>query len=156
MGDCYRYGYGVQQDANQAAYSYTKATQAGVGNRALVGAHSYLADMYEKGEGLSKSQERAAFHLMFAADRYNPDAQLKVALMFEEENGSEMNLNRAIMYFKLSARGGNATAHLKVEKYIEIGYGVERPRKLSTETIQEVADIGHYGAQTLVRTITRH
>jgi len=59
MGDCYRYGYGVKKDATQAVYYYSKATQANVGMRALNNAHSSLADMYEKGEGLVKSQERA-------------------------------------------------------------------------------------------------
>lgn len=89
--------------------------------------------MYEKGEGVIKSQERAAYHFMFAADRYDPEAQLKVALIFEEGNGPQVHLNRAVMYFKLSARGGNKKEHLKVEKYLELSHGVERPKKSSDE-----------------------
>jgi len=130
MGDCYRHGYGVRRDANQAVYNYTKATKANIGMRARSQAHATLGDMYTKVEGLPKLQDKAMFHFMFAAERYNHEAQMRVGLMFEGDDLANRNLDRAIMYFKLSARGGNAQAHLKVEKYIELGHTASNLREM--------------------------
>jgi len=75
--------------------------------RTLRQAHMSLGDMCEKGEGMPKSQEQAAFHFMFAAERYDAEAQLKVAIMFEEGSVFDKNIDRAVLYFNLSARGGH-------------------------------------------------
>jgi len=62
---------------------------------------------------------------------------MRVGLMFEGDDlAANRDLDRAIMYFKLSARGGNAQAHLKVEKYIELGHGVEPPRNGSVQELE--------------------
>lgn len=60
-----------------------------------------LGDMYEKGEGVSRIQEKSLLHHMLAADRRDPDAQLKVAMMFEEGYGTGLHPER-VMYLKLS------------------------------------------------------
>lgn len=70
LGDCYRYGYGVDRSNDQAIWNYNKAISANLGVRALVDGHMSLGDMYEKGEGLPKVPKQAAYHFMFAADRY--------------------------------------------------------------------------------------
>lgn len=71
--------------------------------RALNNAHASLAAMVEKGEGVDKSQEHAIYHYVYAADRYDADAQFKVSLMLGEGNGVDQHIDRAVMYFKLSS-----------------------------------------------------
>jgi len=151
LGDCYRHGYGVDRNVDQAIWNYNKAISANLGVRALVDAHMSLADMYEKGEGLPRVPKQAAHHFMYAAERYNADAQFKVALMYEVGEGVDLNVDRAVMYFKLSARGGNSHAFLKAEEYLQKGHGIQNSTTLSIEDVQKVADEGHSGALKLLR-----
>jgi len=155
LGDCYRYGYGVQRDANLAVYNYKQSTRANVGMRALSLAHESLGDMYEKGEGLPKSQDKAAFHFMFAADRHNHDAQMKIALMLESGIGLDKNIDRAVVYFNSSARGGNQLGQHKSVEYDLKGHGVEYPRTMDVGKIQEAAEQGHIGARNLLKKISK-
>jgi len=71
--------------------------------------------------------------------------------MFEAGNGVDKNLDRAVLYFKLSARGGNELAQLKSGEYVQKGNGIEHPRILEIETLQEAAEQGHTGARNLLR-----
>lgn len=127
----------MRQDVNQAILDDRQATKAKIGMRALKQAHASLGDIYLKGEGLPKSQEQAAFHFMYAAERHDPESQLKVAFMLEVGKGLDKNIGRAVLYFKLSARGGNELAQLKSGEYIHKGHGVEHPRKLVIATASE-------------------
>lgn len=64
--------------------------------------------------------------------------------MFENGHGVKLNIDRAVVYFN-----GNEEAHLKVEKYLIRGQGVEQPRISTIKSIIEVADRGDSGAKTM-------
>jgi len=53
-----------------------------------------IAEMYEKGERLPQSFQRASY-----------SAQWKLGRMFENGHGVDLNVQRAVIYFKTSARG---------------------------------------------------
>lgn len=93
---------------------------------------------------------------MFTADRHSSDAQKKLGNMFENGHGVTVNLDRTIANFKLSARGGNMEAHLKVETYLIRGQGVEHPRVSAIRAIEDVADQGDSAVKQLLRMWQKH
>lgn len=71
-------------------------------------------------------EHKAYNYYKYAADRYNARAQLKVALLYEQEKGVDANDEHAFHYLKLSARGGNLLARKKAGEYITRRHRVER------------------------------
>jgi len=150
LGDCYRYGYVVDKNIEKALDSYKRTIEINDMHVPIVRSHCSIAEMYEKGEGVPQSFQTSAYYYMHAADRHSSEAQWKVGNMFENGNGVDLDIDRAVMYFKLSARGGNEDAHLKVETYL-VGQGVEHPRVSLVKSIEEVAAAGDSTAKKLVR-----
>lgn len=132
LGDCYRYGHGINRNKTKAIDSYKRSIALNRGAESAVLSHYSLAEMHASGEGLPQSYENSLYYYMYAADRYHNKAQWKLAIMFEHGLGIDLNTDRAVMYFKLCTKGGNEEAHLKVEWYLVKGQGVERTR-ISTE-----------------------
>ena len=74
MGDCYTYGYGVEQDYEKAMSWYTKAAEKGNG-----WAQDNLGSFYEYGKGVEKDLEKAIYWYTKAAEKGNKHAKTRLA-----------------------------------------------------------------------------
>ena len=59
-----------------------------------------LAVMYEFGEGVDQSYEKAYEYYLFAARRDNLESQIKVADMYRDGIGTEMDLDKSAYWLE--------------------------------------------------------
>lgn len=105
IGNLYREGKGVPQDAREAANWYSRA--ADLGNRA---AQFSLGSMYEEGEGVSKDVRKAAQLYELSARQGMPEAQFALGLSYEFGQGVARNRAAAIYWLEQVAAQGDGRA----------------------------------------------
>ena len=126
LGDMYKKGKGVPQDSDMACQWYAKAAAQGhdAGLNALkqlaeqknATAQYRLGDMYKKGKGLPRDDDRAcqwyakaAATFKIAAKQGYVDAQLRLGDMYKEGRGVPQDDGRACQWYaKAAAQGHNA------------------------------------------------
>ena len=74
LGECYQYGYGVEQDYQQAINWYQKAAEKGNG-----WAQDMLGSFYEYGKGVDKDVNLALSWYQKAADNGNKHARTRLS-----------------------------------------------------------------------------
>jgi len=143
LGDCYRHGYGIEQNYDTAVQHYNRAIEATYGGSVL--AHLSLGEMSEAGQGLSQMNHETIYYYKFAAENFNSAALWKLGRMFENGIDVDIDVTRAFEYFKLSARGGYIEAQNTAGGYL--GDILERPRISAVATIEEAAERGENVAE---------
>lgn len=71
LGNCYYYGWNVEQSYEQAAYWHTAAAEQG-----NIKSQFILATYYEKGEGVPKDMSKARYWMQKSAEQGESDAKL--------------------------------------------------------------------------------
>ena len=89
LGDCYKHGFGVEQDWEKAVQLYRKAAEAG--NAA---AQRSLGYCYECGEGVEQDFVQAAFWYKKGAEGGDPDAQVNLANFYFGGKAWKMTIHR--------------------------------------------------------------
>lgn len=113
-GECYRFGYGGEQDIAMAVTCYKRATETKDGQDGKVRAHFALGCIYESGEGgLPNDYEKEFKYFNFGADRLHQESQWKVGLACESGIGVDLFEEGAVHYFMLAANSGHREAQLK-------------------------------------------
>ncbi|MFB2607975.1 tetratricopeptide repeat protein, partial [Rhizobium phaseoli] len=108
LGDCYRLGTGVKQDASQAVALYTAAADTG-----QIDAMANLGQAYISGEGTKKDLGRGLETLLKATDMGNKYAPYYAARLYlKGADKLPADRNRALSLFKLSANRGLELANL--------------------------------------------
>lgn len=87
LEDCYRHGYGVEQNFNTAVFYYNRAIAVNRGIGALVLAHVALGEMKKEGQGIRNIKHGSHYYYLYAADRFYTSAQWKVGQMLETGKG---------------------------------------------------------------------
>ena len=142
-GECYRYGYGIEQDLNRAVQCYKRASQMENGMDGKVKAMFALGCMYELGQGgLPLNLEAAFEHFNYAANRIHQEAQWKVAFFCESGIGTDRFEDRAVHYFRLAANSGHRNAQLKASAYYMQGKGVSRNLQTAIQILTPAARNG--------------
>lgn len=144
LGECYRYGLGVQKSTEQAKELYLKAVNCGNG---IVDSYLALASMVENGEGVRVNIRISPKYYLEAANRLSPEAQWMVGLACESGLGMQENTHRAVFYFELCANSSNRRAQHKYITYYMKGHGGERNRMHSRRVIAESAREGNRNAK---------
>lgn len=116
LADCYRYGTGVEINPERAVQYYEKSRDGLWGVESMIHSNLSLGEMYEAGEGVEADIELAVRYYTYAADRYNAEAQNRLAAMYEEGFGVKKNMERACHYYDLASRSGHPAAKLKVQE----------------------------------------
>ncbi len=136
IGNLYRYGKGVTQDASEAVKWYGQA--AAHGNRA---AQFSLGSMYEEGEGVSKDVVKAAQLYELSARQGMPESQFALGLSYEFGQGVARNRQAAIYWLDQVAAQGDGRA----------GWYAEWLRRPDMPQLKDEVEFGRYTADQVAR-----
>jgi len=85
--------------------------------------------------------------LMDAADNNNPNAQLKLAEMYQKGSGVNRDLMLSIQWYQKAAAGGEAEAQFQLGDMYKQGQGVEKNNALAIKWFRKAANQGHAEAK---------
>jgi TPR repeat protein len=113
IGHLYRFGLGVGQDFERAAFWYREAAEMG-----LPGAQANLAMMYLRGQGLIADARQAAQWFSQAAVQGHAISQYNLGLLYLKGHGLPRDEARAMGWFHLAAKGGHIQALEALSKLV--------------------------------------
>ena len=140
-GEGYRMGYPVTKNDEEALRYFTLAWQEGQ----LSAAAFELSEMYQKGEGTEKDENKALELLGAAAQAKNPSAQY--ALGERAYKAEPANYQDAFAWFSNAAEGGLAQAQYMTGFMLMQGQGTERSVPLAIEFFKKAATQNDSAAQ---------
>ena len=140
-GEGYRMGYPVTKNDEEALRYFTLAWQEGQ----LPAAAFELSEMYQKGEGTEKDENKALELLGAAAQAKNPSAQY--ALGERAYKAEPANYQDAFAWFSNAAEGGLAQAQYMTGFMLMQGQGTERSVPLAIEFFKKAATQNDTAAQ---------
>ncbi|WP_428054489.1 SEL1-like repeat protein [Candidatus Avelusimicrobium stercoris] len=140
-GEGYRMGYPVTKNDEEALRYFTLAWQEGQ----LPAAAFELSEMYQKGEGTEKDENKALELLGAAAQAKNPSAQY--ALGERAYKAEPANYQDAFAWFSNAAEGGLAQAQYMTGFMLMQGQGTERSVPLAIEFFKKAANQNDTAAQ---------
>jgi len=138
IGNLYREGKGVPQNAREAAKWYADA--AALGNRA---AQFSLGSMYEEGEGVSKDVAKAAQLYEISARQGMPEAQFALGISYEFGQGVARNRAAAIYWLDQVAAQGDGRA----------GWYADWLRRPDMPQLKDEMEFGRYTADQVARAL---
>ncbi len=94
-------------------------------------AELHLAQAYERGNGISQSEETAAKWYTKAAERGNPEAENQLGVMYLTGEGVPRDKQQAVAWYHKAARQGNAGAMFNLGAAYYNGDGVDIDDALS-------------------------
>ncbi|WP_428060856.1 SEL1-like repeat protein [Candidatus Avelusimicrobium stercoris] len=140
-GEGYRMGYPVTKNDEEALRYFTLAWQ----EEQLPAAAFELSEMYQKGEGTEKDENKALELLGAAAQAKNPSAQY--ALGERAYKAEPANYQDAFAWFSNAAEGGLAQAQYMTGFMLMQGQGTERSVPLAIEFFKKAANQNDTAAQ---------
>lgn len=140
-GEGYRMGYPVTKNDEEALRYFTLAWQEGQ----LSTAAFELSEMYQKGEGTEKDENKALELLGAAAQAKNPSAQY--ALGERAYKAEPANYQDAFAWFSNAAEGGLAQAQYMTGFMLMQGQGTDLSVPLAIEFFKKAANQNDTAAQ---------
>ena len=146
LGNLYYYGNGVERDLSQAFLWYQKSSSQGQPY-----ASYSIAQMYNKGEYVSQSEENAqryyknalsGFLELESKDQADDNLYYKLGSMFKKGLGTDIDMDKAIDYFKRSAEMNNTNAKRTLALEYISGKHLELDIENGLEMLTECADSG--------------
>jgi TPR repeat protein len=150
LGECYRYGIGVESDPVQAMVWYRKAAR-------LFDAKLALADMYYFGQGIAQNQREAMRWFTHAVEQHE-DAYAMYSLGFclLHGHGTQRNLANAReggRWLRKAAAMGEVDAQYELGCAYYRGDGVTRSLRLAMKWLRSAANLGNESAQAFVERV---
>ncbi len=142
IGECYYFGWGVEQDYGKAVEWYKKSAEQG---NAV--AQCNLVYCYHKGQGVEQDYGRAVEWLNKSAEQGNAVAQCILGICYEYGQGVEQDYKKAVEWYKKSAEQGNAVAQKNLGVCYYKGQGVDQDYKQAVEWYKKSAEQGYAAAQ---------
>ena len=142
LGDCYRYGIGVEEDEYKAFGLYTKAAKQGY---AL--AIYNIGNCCEHGIGSRYDMKEAIVWYESATKKGYAPAQDKLGDCYYFGQGVEEDKKKAFEWYKKGAEQGYAPAQGKLGDCYYFGQGVEEDKKKAFEWYKKGAEQGDALAQ---------
>lgn len=136
IGECYYYGYGVEQNYSKAVKMYLRGTE--IGDMECM---DNLAYCYSKGIGVNRDAKRAAELYETAAKLGFPKAQYSLGLCYLHGDGVPADVRLAVDWISQSARNKCPEALNHMAKRFYCGDGVpmdgEMARKYASEAVAQ-------------------
>jgi TPR repeat protein len=110
-------------------------------------AYSVLGQMYELGEGVTKSCDEAAKWYQLAADRGDPTGMAFLGDMFQNGKGVPKDYRQAMYWYRMAADRGHMWAATQLGIMLIEGRGVERNPAEARQWFQLAADAGELEAR---------
>jgi len=119
-------------------------------------AQSLLGDMYEDGEGVDQSYQRAVELYELAATQGYAMAQYNLGIMYQEGQGVEQSYERAAEYYEAAARQGHAKAQCNLGALCANGKGVEQSDEKARKLWMKAAEQGNENAIKNLQDLDKH
>ena len=142
LGECYYYGWGVEQDYKQAVAWYRKAAEQGNAR-----AQCNLGVCYYNGEGVEQDYKQAVAWCKKAAEQGYARAQYNLGYCYDVGQGVEQDYKQAVAWYKKAAEQGYARAQCNLGYCYEYGQGVEQDYKQAVAWYRKAVDQGNARAQ---------
>jgi len=143
---------GVERSPEKAIDYYQTAEHLG-----SIAALDYLADAYEQGIGVEKSEERAWYYrekkfqcVKMQADEGDACAQALLGSYYQKGNGVEKSMESAVHYYQLSADQNYSKGLFKLGECYAEGRGVQRSSEKTIHYYSLAADQGYPLAQAML------
>lgn len=140
LGNCYRFGEGVEQDAEEAVRWFQLAANQGHSS-----AQWNLGSCYDCGFGVAKDSFHAVRLYRLAAEQGNVDAQYTLGVCYG--NGLEKNCSEAAQWYQLAADQGLVSAQCSLGVCFRNGDGVEKSAEKAIQWFRLAADQGDANGQ---------
>lgn len=138
LADCYKNGWGVEQDYEQA-YNWSKAG-AELGDPTCM---IFLANCYHNGEGVEQDQETAFAWDLKAAEAGDSSGMLNTAICYEDGLGTAQDPEMAFSWYRRSAEAGNDVGMYNLARCYMAGIGTEADPESSFLWMQKLAETGN-------------
>ena len=112
----------------------------------LAWAQYNLGLMYQKGEGVARSEAEAAHWYRLAASQGFAEAQLRLADLYYLGQGMPRNYTQAAVWYRRAAEQGNARAQFQLGHLYDVGLGVEHDYTQYRSWTRKAAEQGHADA----------
>jgi uncharacterized protein len=109
----------------------------------LAWAQYNLGLMYQKGEGVTRSETEAAHWYRLAASQGSVDAQLRLADLFYLGQGVPRSYTQAALWYRRAAEQGNARAQFQLGHLYDVGLGIEHDYTQYRHWTRVAAEQGH-------------
>lgn len=137
--------YARQQQQIEASRFYKKAAEQG-----QLTAMLELAQRFDEGIGLIKSQEIAYEWRLKAAEANDTTAQMEVAFAYRDGTGFAKNLTEWMRWLSRAAQQGNALAQYELGQAYLNGDGVAVNEKIGLDWTEKAAQQGDVNAQRVL------
>lgn len=131
------YGHGAEKNIDLALDCYEQSAKMG-----NVNAQMALGKIYEEGVGVKADRYNAFVYYFDAAQRREPYAIYKCAVLMEKGEGEpdeEVRLNKAYQYYKLANDLGSTKARVRMAQILENGeFGVQEDKRKAYELYESV------------------
>ena len=142
LGDCYRYGHGVEVNEVLAVQWFERATQQGFAK-----AQCALGDCYRIGCGVKQNYKKAVGLFQLAAAQGVTEANFYLGVFYENGWGVSPNVTEAVRYYRLAAEQGLAEAQHNLGNCYHYGKGVKQNYEESLKWSRLAAEQGFADAQ---------
>ena len=142
LGECYYYGWGVEQDYKQAVVWYRKAAEQGDAT-----AQCNLGVCYDNGQGVEQDHKQAVAWYRKAAEQGYARAQSNLGYCYDVGQGVEQDYKQAVAWYKKAAEQGYARAQCNLGVCYKNGQGVEQDYKQAVAWHKKAAEQGNATAQ---------
>lgn len=134
LGDCYYYGYGIEEDEFEAAKWYRKAAEQGQPY-----AQFNLGRMLLRGEGPRQDEGEGIQLITEAAEYGRADAQ---DFLGDYYNYRKNDADKAVDWYLKAAKQGVANAQTELGLLCHSGEGVKQDDELAVQCFTDAADQG--------------
>lgn len=142
LGRCYSYGFGIEQNYEEAVKWYRKAAEKGDAR-----AQNNLGRCYSQGKGVKQDFEEAFRMYLKAAEQGRMIAQNNVGDCYRWGEGVEQNPEEAVRWYRKAAAQGHAIAQNNLGDCYHYGEGVEENNQEAIRWYRMVAVQGNVAAQ---------
>ncbi|MBO5557051.1 MAG: toll/interleukin-1 receptor domain-containing protein [Oscillospiraceae bacterium] len=138
LADCYKNGWGTEQDDEQAFVWFKKAAEAGD----ITGMVA-LANCYRNGTGTEENREQAFAWNLKAAEAGEPGGMLNVGICYEEGSGVARDEKAALEWYKKSAESGYDLGMYNLARCYRSGIGTAEDTEQAFYWIKKLAETGN-------------
>ena len=142
LGLCYKNGFGVAEDMNEAVRWFRKAA-----GQEHAYAQNELGVCYYLGEGVAKDFEKALEWFRKAAEQDNEIAEYNLGYCYDNGTGVDLDYTEAVRWYEKSAAQGYALAQCNLGKCYYIGNGVSEDNEKAFQLFTQAAKQGLAEAQ---------
>ena len=113
LGECYYFGWGVEQDYKKSVEWYKKSAEQG-----YAAAQFNLGICYYRGQGVEQDYKKAVEWYKKSAEQGDEKAQFNLGYCYEKGQGVEQDYKKAVEWYEKAAMQGNEKAKEYLDKLL--------------------------------------